>query len=42
MEREFTPLPNTVKMREDDTRANFKSVLDLSDTYQIRIKPGYE
>jgi hypothetical protein len=42
-ERDYTPLPNAEKIREDAARANVKSLLDLSNAYhQVRCDPASE
>ena len=42
-ERDYTPLPDVSKIREDAATTNVRSILDLSNAYhQIRIEPGYE
>jgi hypothetical protein len=40
-ERDYTPLPYADNIREDAARANFKSLLDLSNAYhQVRVEPS--
>jgi transposase InsO family protein len=42
-ERDYTPLPNAEKIREDAARANVRSLLDLSNAYhQVRCDPTSE
>ena len=42
-ERDYTPLPDVNKIREDVAPAKVLSILDISNAYhQIRIEPGYE
>jgi hypothetical protein len=41
--RDYTPIPSTDVIREDAARANYISLLDLSNAYhQIRVDPGCE
>jgi hypothetical protein len=41
--RDYTPIPSTDIIREDAARANYISLLDLSNAYhQIRVDPGCE
>jgi hypothetical protein len=42
-ERDYTPLPHADNIREDAARANFTSLLDLSNAYhQVRVEPSSE